>query len=74
MIKVLGLTALLTTLLALVLSSLLTALVWLPLGAEGGDHGAADRAARLRHGHAVPDRLEAPGRVARAERALGVVA
>ena len=30
MIKVLGLTALLTTLLALVLSSLLTALVWLP--------------------------------------------
>ena len=72
MIKVLGLTALLTTLLALVLSSLLTGAGVAAVGAEDGDHGRADRAARVHHGDAVPHGLEAAGGMARAERAMGV--
>ena len=56
LIKALGCVAILAALLALVVSTLLTALVWLPLRAEDGDDGGADRAARFRHGHAVPYR------------------
>ena len=56
LIKVLGLIALLTALLAIVVSSLLSALVWLPWTLKMLLTVVLDRPARFRHGHAVPHR------------------
>ena len=74
LIKVLGLIALMTALLAIVVSSLLSALVWLPLPLKMVLTVALIVPLGLRHGHAVPHGSYAIGRVARAERPLGVVA
>ena len=56
LIKALALVAMLAALLAAVLRRCYLRGVWLPLALKGRDDGGADRAARVRHGHAVSHR------------------
>ena len=74
LIKALGLVALMTALLAIVVSSLLSALVWLPLGLKMVLTVVLIAPLGFVMGMPFPTGLTAAGGVARAERPLGVVA
>ena len=71
--RTLGLIAVLVALLAAIVSPLLAAGVGLPLELKIRHHGGADCAGRASDGDAVPHRAAAPGKMAQAFGALGVV-